>query len=56
MLEKAEDVIEELNKCQKAKHGYLSAFPAEHFERLRNLQAVWAPFYVVGHYQRASQK
>ncbi len=27
--------------------GYLSAFPTEHFDRLQNLQPVWAPFYVV---------
>ena len=46
-------MIEELSKCQKAKHGYLSAFPTEHFERLRNLQAVWAPFYVVIHYLKS---
>jgi len=27
--------------------GYLSAFPTEHFDRLQNLQPVWAPYYVV---------
>lgn len=32
--------------------GYLSAFPTEHFDRLRSLQAVWAPFYVVSNISR----
>lgn len=32
---------------QDALHGYLSAFPFEHFERLQSLSPVWAPFYVV---------
>jgi hypothetical protein len=49
VLEKAAEVIKELRECQLAMKGYLSAFPTEHFERLRNLQQVWAPFYVVGH-------
>ncbi len=47
VLDKAGVVIQELRKCQQAMKGYLSAFPTEHFERLRNLQQVWAPFYVV---------
>ncbi|KAJ9527291.1 hypothetical protein QJQ45_025557, partial [Haematococcus lacustris] len=27
--------------------GYLSAFPAEHFDRLQALRPVWAPYYVI---------
>ena len=38
-------IVNELCKCQKALgSGYLSAFPIEHFERLRTLTPVWAPF------------
>ncbi len=41
-------IIGELQKVQDALgDGYLSAFPREHFLRLQDLQAVWAPFYVV---------
>ncbi len=41
--------MRELRKCQATiGTGYLSAFPVSHFERLRSLQPVWAPFYVVG--------
>lgn len=48
VLDKAETMIKELRKVQQALGGeYLSAFPTEHFDRLRSLQAVWAPFYVV---------
>ena len=43
-------ILSELKKVQdKLGDGYLSAFPTEHFERLQNLQQVWAPFYVVRH-------
>jgi hypothetical protein len=39
-------LVSELAKCQQAHgDGYLSAFPKELFERLRNHQRVWAPFY-----------
>jgi DUF1680 family protein len=27
--------------------GYLSAFPVEFFDRLRNRERVWAPFYTI---------
>src|SRR5205085_3066126 len=38
-------VVSELAKCQAAmKSGYLSAFPVEFFDRLRERQEVWAPF------------
>jgi hypothetical protein len=42
----ANAVVSELGKCQEAlKNGYLSAFPVELFDRLREGQNVWAPFY-----------
>ena len=38
-------VVTELGKCQDAmKSGYLSAFPVDFFDRLRNAKEVWAPF------------
>jgi len=42
-------VVTELAKCQKSLNGggYLSAFPAEFFDRLRNRERVWAPFYTI---------
>src|SRR5215472_8942241 len=44
----ATTVVDELGKCQTAlKSGYLSAFPIEFFDRLRERQRVWAPFYTV---------
>jgi DUF1680 family protein len=44
----AETVVAELGKCQVAlKSGYLSAFPIEFFDRLRERQKVWAPFYTI---------
>src|SRR6185312_1363929 len=41
--------IGELAKCQKRLNdgGYLSAFPIEFFDRLRNREKVWAPFYTI---------
>ena len=44
----AEVVVAELGKCQTAlKSGYLSAFPIEFFDRLRERERVWAPFYTI---------
>jgi DUF1680 family protein len=44
----AATVVAELGKCQTAlKSGYLSAFPVEFFDRLRERQRVWAPFYTI---------
>jgi len=44
----ASTVVVELGKCQAAlKSGYLSAFPIEFFDRLRERQRVWAPFYTI---------
>jgi len=42
-------VVAELAKCQKGLNdgGYLSAFPVEVFDRLRNREKVWAPFYTI---------
>ncbi len=43
---RANTVVAELGKCQEAlKSGYLSAFPEEEFDRLREERRVWAPFY-----------
>ncbi|MGB6783986.1 MAG: glycoside hydrolase family 127 protein, partial [Terracidiphilus sp.] len=41
---KADELVEILAACQ-AKDGYLSAFPTEEFDRLREFKEVWAPFY-----------
>ena len=44
----ANTVVNELGKCQAAlKSGYLSAFPVEFFDRLRDRERVWAPFYTI---------
>lgn len=45
---KANRVVVGLGECQAAlKSGYLSAFPIEFFDRLRERQRVWAPFYTI---------
>jgi hypothetical protein len=45
----ANTVVAELGKCQTGLKGggYLSAFPIEFFDRLRNRERVWAPFYTI---------
>jgi uncharacterized protein len=44
----ADSVVAGLNQCQASlKSGYLSAFPVEFFDRLRERQQVWAPFYTI---------
>lgn len=45
----ADIVVAELARCQDAlkSGGYLSAFPVEFFDRLRNRERVWAPFYTI---------
>jgi DUF1680 family protein len=44
----AEVVVAGLGKCQAdLKNGYLSAFPVEFFDRLREREKVWAPFYTI---------
>ena len=41
-------MVAELAKCQQALgDGYLSAFPKEFFDRLREGKRVWAPFYTL---------
>ena len=45
---KADGMVAELARCQQALgDGYLSAFPKEFFERLREGKRVWAPFYTL---------
>lgn len=39
-------LVAELAKCQQP-NGYLSAFPEEFFDRLRDGRGVWAPFYTL---------
>jgi hypothetical protein len=41
---KANDLVAMLSECQ-AKDGYLGAYPATFYDRLRSHQRVWAPFY-----------
>jgi DUF1680 family protein len=41
---KANDLVSMLAECQ-AKDGYLGAYPAAFYEKLRKHQQVWAPFY-----------
>ena len=41
-------MVAELAKCQaQHRNGYLSAFPQEFFDRLRDGVNVWAPFYTI---------
>ncbi len=41
-------IVAELARCQEALgNGYLSAFPEEFFDRLREGRPVWAPFYTL---------
>ncbi len=45
---RADRMVAALAECQAALGGsYLSAFPEEFFDRLRNGQPVWAPWYTV---------
>ena len=46
LKQKADAMVSELARCQKAlESGYLSAFPEEHFDRLREGRRVICPFY-----------
>jgi hypothetical protein len=46
LKDKANAMVAQLADCQKAlRNGYLSAFPEEFFDRLREGRKVWAPFY-----------
>jgi uncharacterized protein len=44
ILAKANELVATLAECQ-AKDGYLGAYPAAFYERLRKHEKVWAPFY-----------
>jgi uncharacterized protein len=45
---KANAVVAELGKCQKANgNGWLSAFPTEFMQRLKERMPVWAPWYTL---------
>jgi hypothetical protein len=46
---KADDLVAALAECQAKlnNNGYLSAFPAEFFDRLDQRKNVWAPFYTI---------
>ena len=46
LVAKANALVTALAQCQSP-DGYLSAFPPEFFERLKNGQKVWAPFYTL---------
>lgn len=43
---RGDSLVAELAKCQ-TRSGYLSAFPEEFFDRLRERIKVWAPFYTM---------
>jgi DUF1680 family protein len=48
LRDKGNLMVAELAKCQKANgSGYLSAFPAEFFDRLKEGRKVWAPWYTL---------
>ena len=48
LKKKGDALVAALAQCQDAnKNGYLSAFPAEFFDRLRERVRVWAPFYTI---------
>ncbi|HWR36226.1 MAG TPA: beta-L-arabinofuranosidase domain-containing protein [Clostridia bacterium] len=49
LRKKGSALVAELGECQKAlkNNGYLSAFPIEFFDRLRDREKVWAPFYTI---------
>lgn len=48
LRKKGDALVSELRKCQVVnKNGYLSAFPDEFFDRLREGVRVWAPFYTI---------
>ncbi|HUM04397.1 MAG TPA: beta-L-arabinofuranosidase domain-containing protein [Terriglobales bacterium] len=48
LRKRGDSVVTGLGQCQKnLQNGYLSAFPIEFFDRLRERIRVWAPFYTI---------
>ena len=48
LKQRGDSIVTELAKCQRAHgNGYLSAFPEDFFDRLREGKDVWAPFYTI---------
>ena len=48
LKKKGDGLVAELGQCQTAnRNGYLSAFPDEFFDRVRERVRVWAPFYTI---------
>jgi uncharacterized protein len=48
LRKRGDTVVDGLAQCQKQlQNGYLSAFPIEFFDRLRERIKVWAPFYTI---------
>ena len=48
LKKKGDALVAVLAQCQEAnKNGYVSAFPFEFFDRLRDRVRVWAPFYTI---------
>jgi DUF1680 family protein len=48
LKQRGDRLVAELAKCQKVHgNGYLSAFPQEFFDRLREGRRVWAPWYTL---------
>ena len=49
LKEKADAIVAELAKCQKAlgERGYLSAFPESFIDRVEGRKPVWAPYYTL---------
>jgi hypothetical protein len=49
-------VVDALHDCQAAAGtGYLSAFPAEFFDRFEAIRPVWAPYYTIHKARNATQ-
>lgn len=48
LKQKMSAVLSTLSDCQeKMGTGYLSAFPAEFFDRFEAIKPVWAPYYTI---------
>lgn len=51
-------VVDALHACQQAPAnggtGYLSAFPAEFFDRFEAIKPVWAPYYTIHKVHKSS--